>query len=179
MIERIDGLVTEQKIDGKVERLVNYVEIRKPQKGAFFRVRVGDINIHKEMGFLEDADQWGTFYIVTPQIFNGFRRDCFMANLVTAIDMQDNVFLWPLKSVKNGPGKAWSESARAVAYQAESEWLKICSASNHYYAEKLERNFKGPEWPNKNISELIQIAAKNMFINSVDHPIIKKIQGRM
>ena len=134
------------------------------------------------MAFIGDPDQWGTYFIVNSKIYKHFKKHCFVAKLVSVIDRQGGIFLWPLKVGEKGSGKAWNNSAREVARQAESEWVQLISNGNYYDSNTIDGEFTKPEepkWPNKNLYQLTQIAVKHMLVDAVDHPTIQRIRGRL
>ena len=43
------------------------------------------------------------------------------------------------------------------------------------YEERAE--LSEPEWPNLSFHEILKVAFKDHFINSLDHPVLRRLRG--
>lgn len=96
------------------------------------------------------------------------------------ISRQGMLFLWPLRHV-GADGKdntAWV-SGRDAAMRAQGKWTKISwnSQLKAYEIEHAQGNIPEPEWPAYSMKRILEIAAKDSLINTVDHPVIQGLVG--
>ena len=162
-----------------LENLIMNVQFMKPKNRQFIRTKPGDLasNIHS-YGFMEDNDFGKTTFIVSQNIFEQFKRHCFRAKLVTCIDRQGGVFLWPLRI--NKKENSWNSSAREAAFLAETKWLSKLphyNGATAYEFQQATGNLGEPNWPSNDFDDLMRIALKNYYINDQNHPVIQKLQG--
>lgn len=164
-----------------LENLLMDVRFTKPKNRQFIRTHPGDLaRNNNSYGFLEDNDFGKTTYIVSQNIFEQFRSYCFRAKLVTCIDRQGRVFLWPLKIDKNKKENSWNRSARDAALLAETNWLSKLphySGAKSYEFQKAAGNLGEPDWPSTDFDDLMRIALKNYYIHDQTHPVIQKLLG--
>jgi hypothetical protein len=38
-------------------------------------------------------------------------------------------------------------------------------------------NWPAPQWPTESLSDLLRVAFKSRFIESLDHPVLKRLRG--
>jgi hypothetical protein len=48
-----------------------------------------------------------------------------------------------------------------------------------YEVYEAVANLPEPEWPELDFQEIMEIACKDRFIKSLDHPVIKRIRGEI
>ena len=62
---------------------------------------------------------------------------------------------------------------------AQEGWVRIGAnrSLGAYEIFQATSNVSDPEWPEQPFSELIRIAFKNQFIDSIDHPVIRDLLG--
>ncbi|MCK4377772.1 MAG: hypothetical protein KAW01_00425, partial [Deltaproteobacteria bacterium] len=99
--------------NGSVE-VITQVPIRKPFKTEFVRVHRDKIFSITPVAIFEDR-QFRCTYMVAPDLVKIMNDYYSPATLITAINKQGVVFLWPLKLPKNGRDNAWFQSARETA----------------------------------------------------------------
>jgi hypothetical protein len=90
--------------------------------------------------------------------------------------------LWRIKL--QGPGQklnSWSRSAIQAAKKAETEWvrLKTDRAAGAYKAETAAGIADDPRWPDHDIAKLLEIAFRDRVIESMDHPVLKRLRGEV
>ena len=105
-----------------------------------------------------------------------------MKLLVTAVNRQNNPFLWPLgldleetRFRKNH----WNETARTAAEMAVKNWVRVAANMNlgSYEVFESQVELPEPEWPELELSEMLRIAFKDNVIESADHIVIRKLLG--
>lgn len=161
-----------------VEKILSSVLIRIPHKQWFIRVRSGQE--WRLQTLLVELDEDREMYIVHPKLASELKVDARLSIILTAISSRGNFFLWPIKLPRqDGRKNEWHSSVIKVAQQAENNWVKVYAnmSLGQYQAEKAIGDIPEPEWPKESFQEIIKIAFKDKYINSVDHPIFKRLKG--
>ena len=155
--------------------------IKKPNKTAFIRVKENDELGVYECYVLENKELDET-YLVEPELAEAILHELTAKRLYLAIDKQNNVFIWPVKLPdESGKLDHWKESAHSGAASATKQWARITAdRSLGAYAIYLATgNLKEPEWPDLSFEEILKIAFKGKVIDSIDHPVLKKLRGEI
>ena len=65
--------------------------------------------------------------------------------------------------------------------RSEKEWVRILSNQNASQYEIIiaQDNLGEPKWPDQTMDELIKEVFSNKIISSLDHPLIRQLQGRI
>ena len=161
-----------------VKKLLVQVPITKPHKGWFVRSRPGpEWRMRVAMIVLKEE---GETYVVHPNLAANLPDDVVNFDLVTAIDRQGTVFLWPLR-VPNRSHDTWANSAIAACERAETGWLRVTSnkAASAYDVYMATGKLPEPEWPTETFEKLFGLAFRDRVIDSIDHPVIQRLKGAM
>jgi hypothetical protein len=167
-----------------VKKDLTIIPIRKPKRTEWFRVRPGKEWVI-DLPLYEDDD--GETYIVGPECL-GFLNDrglIWRARIHTLIVFGSGViFLSPIGlPAPDGKINPYN-GTRSDAYQkAETEWVQISSNKplGAYDRWTPETILPEPDWPTHpgTLKEMLSIAFKGNYINEPDHPIIKRLKGRL
>jgi hypothetical protein len=165
--------------DSDVKQILSTVTIRKPNKDEFFRVHsdpnrdfcAGTIKLNNER----------EVYVVDPGVIPEVKEDVVPKSFLQCINTANVTFLWPLKLPGND-GRAldqWSRSALNAASLAKDKWLKMRSdfTASGYVAFQAKGDLPDPEWPEETFEEILEIAFRDCYIETVDHHIIRKLKG--
>ena len=102
--------------------------------------------------------------------------------LFTAIDRQGNVFLWYVKMPKeDGRSNDWHTSALVAAEEATKAWVRVQAnmSLGAYDVFQAEAKLPDPEWPEgMTFAAMLKVAFRDRFIETMDHPVVAKLQGR-
>lgn len=154
------------------------VAIRKPTKHEFIRVRPGDDWKCKVLTYKSgDAD---VLFVVAPPMLSALQQLTTPTQLHTAINQDGIVFLLPVTlPSSDGKPNSWNDTKAAAVKEAETDWVRIvANQDRRAYDINLPVNPKpDPEWPDYSFDELLKLAFKGNVIDSIDHPIVKKILG--
>ena len=163
-----------------VKKVITTVPCRKPGNQEYVRVRPGD-NWRLDTLLVEDKET-RDYYIVAPSLHQHLLQRGFSARLVLAVTRNQDPFLWLLK-LPNSDGRSmgWYDSALAAAKLAEDEWVQISAnmASGYYDVSKATGIIAEPEWPDLEFKELLRLCFKDRFIDSLDHPFLKRLRGEV
>lgn len=165
-----------------VKPLLSSIAVRKPNGQEFIRVRPGD-EWQFDAGCLTE-NSTKDIYLVHASLVDELRGDVKPTCLRTYISRGSKApRLWPIGLP--GPGgqwNSWHESAATAASLAEENWLKVTSDgnANTYRTHVAEAAFPEPQWPVElSMNDLIRLAFKDRIIDSIDHPVLRRLRGEI
>jgi hypothetical protein len=161
---------------GAKKRLTT-VPIRKPNKHEFVRVH----STMEPMVVMTLEDERETF-LGTSDIADSHPGQMVKKELVPAITRQGVLFLWPLR-VPGEYGKTdnWLASAREAAAHAVHAWVRVQSnmSLGAYEVYEAIGAIPDPVWPDLSMDEIVRIAVRGRVINTIDHPVLRKLRGEI
>jgi len=92
------------------------------------------------------------------------------------------LFIWPVKLPgPDGRQNDWHRSAAEAAEIAMNSWsrLKANMSLGAYELSTATGNLPDPEWPDLLFPEILKIAFRNHLVDQLDHPLIKRLQGKI
>ena len=158
--------------------VLSHIPVRKPNRHEFFRTRA-----ESEMWFdtvtFEDKEERETFF-VTPQMREALVGEIRPVLLVPTMTRQGVLLLWPLKLPTEGQcHNGWMETARQAAELAKTKCVRVAAdmqlGGNRIY--QAEGILSEPEWPDKPLGEILQIAFRDRIVDSEDHPVVRRLRG--
>lgn len=161
-----------------MERL-SRVPVQKPTRKDFIRVRDEQDRMCPALGYEDKEDR--AFYLIAPELVHLFGGDAIPVTLVEAINRQNVTFIWPLKVSAEGGSGTWQDSALMAADLAKTKWVRLAAdlSLGAYRIFEAQGELSEPTWLDKPFQELLEIAFKDRFINHEDHPVLKRLQGRV
>ncbi len=163
-----------------VKKALLTVPVRRPDRQTFIRVHPGP-DYRLQTAVIELKEERET-YLVAPELWPELPEEIIPKVLLTAITRQGVAFLWPIRLPDSG-GRLdeWSRSALEGASRAEDHWVKLVGnrSLGAYEVYDATGELPDPEWPDASFRELLKIAFKDRFIDSLDHSVIKRIRGEI
>jgi hypothetical protein len=158
--------------------ILSHVPIRKPNRHEFFRTR-SEPEFWFGTGIFEDKEEREVFF-VTPGMREALVGEIKPVLLVPAMTRQGVLLLWPLKLPGDGPGRSWAETARQAAELAKTKWARLVPdmGLGGYRIFMAEGSLPEPEWPDKPLDEILQIAFRDRIVDSENHPVVRRLRGR-
>jgi hypothetical protein len=162
------------------KKLLTTIPVKKPNKQSFVRV-------HKSQEFrlltaVIEIKEDNEVYLVVPALHSVLAGEIILVMLFTAIDRQGNVFLWYVKMPKeDGRANDWHASALVAAEEATKAWVRVQAnmSLGAYDVFRAEAKLPDPEWPkDMNFGAMLKVAFRDRFIETMDHPVVAKLQGR-
>ena len=123
-------------------------------------------------------------YLVTPALWPELATESTFSPraLFTAANRQGVLFLWPCR-LPGPDGKIddWSRTALAAADMARTGWVRVASnmALGAYDVFEAKGDLPEPEWPDVPFKELLRVAFKDRLIETLDHPVLRKLRGEV
>jgi hypothetical protein len=75
----------------------------------------------------------------------------------------------------------WGRSALNAAERATHCWVRVVSNKNLGAYEVYEASARliEPAWPEVPFSELLRITFRDCYIDSLDHPVLRRLRGEV
>jgi hypothetical protein len=157
-------------------KLQTVIPVRKPSKKQFVFVHPDPDYRANGMPTIED-ETTGEIYLLAANLEfpADIENKVDFLNLAAAITTEGSVFLWHYKNSTN----SWSESARIAIREASRRWVRVIpdKSSNGYILESPMVAPAAPTWPVLSFTEMIETAFGARYIDSLNHPLVKKLRG--
>jgi hypothetical protein len=166
-----------------VKRVRTNLKVRTPAKEWFVRT-------HPDQSFWMAV--WGIelketreHYVAVPGLTQDLQERGIgkLITLALAVNRQGEPFFWPLRN-HNPEDKrkadTWLTSAREAAEMAKHEWVRCVAnmAEQQYVIFTAQGELPDPEFPKDSMETLLTLAFKGSLIESMDHPIIRELEGK-
>ena len=162
-----------------VKKQVITVPVRKPGKQEFIRTHA-DPEFSLETAVIELKEEFSEIYLVDRSLWEELAGEITPLLLVSTITKQGVVFLWSLKLPGvDGRTNEWHRSALEAAKLAQTCWVRVSSNSGlgAYDLFTGPANIPEPVWPEITFDALIKVAFRDRFINTIDHPVVRRLRG--
>ena len=163
-----------------VKKLVTSVPVRKPEGQWFVRTHPEE-EYRLPTAVLEDKTDRETF-LVDPSLTGELAGEITPILLFTSINRQGVLFLWPVKLPRaDGRRNEWNRSAMEAAFLATKRWVRMTSNTTlgAYEVYEATGQLPDPEWPNLSFIKILEVAFRDKFIRSLDHPLIRRLRGQI
>src|SRR3954447_6954731 len=154
------------------------VPVRKPSKQEWFRVRPGE-GWRLPMLVVELREERET-YAVAPAMADELAAEGRLVMLYTGLSRGGALFLWPVALPgPDGKRNQWHESAHAIAERATERWVRAVAdqAAGMYQPIVAPAQLAEPTWPDIDFGKALRLAFRERFIDSVDHPVVRRLRG--
>jgi hypothetical protein len=156
--------------------------VRKPNNQDFVRTHPNPDFRLSPAALIELKDD-REVYFVPPSMVNELPGEFFVAALYLTTNRQGVLSIWPVRLPRpDGKHLEWHRSAAEAAELAQSKWVKIranMSLGAYEIYEAPNENIPAPVWPELPFDEILRIAFRNHFIDSSDHPVVKRLRGEL
>ncbi len=169
------------------KKLVTVIPCRKPKSGVeFFRIRPGP-EWEFQIYILDLKEGDDEKYLVLPPFIPELLETGKLrpVTIYMAIVWGTGVFFLsdvPLPDA-DGNDNPFNKSRRASYEKAKTRWIKIRANLDlgAYEMSEAVSQYEEPEWPEKpeTIQDAIEIAFKDRLIDSLDHPVLKRLRGEI
>lgn len=160
------------------KKILNLVPVKRPGKQEFFRVKTGDEWAFQTM-VLELKEDRET-YLVVPALYGNLEQESKPVCLYTAYTRKGDFFLIPVMLPRDGKQNSWHESLQQAINEAKISWVRAVpnQSLGGYDLVSALGAIREPALPEvSGIMELLPIAFRNRVVDSLDHPIIKRLEG--
>ena len=163
-----------------VKKALLTVPVRKPAKEWFVQVHP-DEAYRLQTAVIELKEDRET-YLVDRSLWPELATESTFSPraLFAAMNRQGVFFIWPVR-LPGADGKVdeWSRSALESAEMAQGSWVRVAAnlSLGAYELFQATASIPAPTWPDKPFNELLRIAFRDKFINSIDHAVLQKLRG--
>ena len=164
-----------------VKRKLVTLRVRKPHRQEFVRVHPDD-EFRLNTALFTQKDEPDGMYLIAPELLEELIAEIVPTLLVFAITRQKVPLLWPLRLPReDGRQDAWSGSALEAAGLAEKHWtsLRANMSMGAYDVFEAVGELPEPEWPDLTFQQAIDLAFKGHYIDSPDHPVVRRLRGEL
>ncbi len=163
------------------EKVLTSLPVRKPKRDEWIRLHP---EIHTRVYTYESRED-NSWYVVLPTVVEPMLDVVRYVQLTLAVNYGGSAFVHPVPvPTERKPHRA-HVTAFAGAEQAMREWVRISWNGGEYgiYRRQHSGAKVEPAWPAEvtNPSEMLRFAAKAggiEVIDSLDHPVVRELQGR-
>lgn len=163
-----------------VKKALITIPVRKPSKQDWIRVRDSEDWV-LQTAVLELKDERETF-LVAKELWSELPGEIVPKVIYTAINRQGVIFLWPIRLPgEDGRHDEWNRSALEAAERAKTQWVRIMAnmSLGAYEVYEAVGDMPEPIWPDITFQKVIEIAFKDRFIKSIDHPVVRRLRGEI
>lgn len=161
-----------------VKKHYTTIPVRKPGKQDFVRTHP-DSAYRLETAVLELKEERET-YLVDPLLWDELPSELTPKVLVTFINRQKVLCIWPIRLPgSDGRIDDWNASALEAADMAKDAWVRVSAnmSLGAYEISSATGDIPEPEWPELSFEEILKIAFKGRYIDSLDHPVVQRLLG--
>jgi hypothetical protein len=167
-----------------VKELLVSIACRKPRPTEYFSVDPRPEMARPAYVFIDRDEIGGETYFVLPPVRPLIAEHLRPVLLVSCVNRQGVPYLWPITlpdpGVNSGRQNRWGASALEAMEAAKSKWVKLVAGSGAYRVFVAENSsLPAPQFTDKSFLELLQIAFKDTIIADEEHPVIKRLRGRV
>ena len=161
------------------EKLLTSLPVRKPKRDEWVRIHM----TIAARAYIYEAKGDNSWYIVLPGVVEPMIDVVRFVQLCLAVNYDGSAFVWPVPvPTERKPPRAHI-TAFAAAEKAAREWIRISWGKYDYNVYRRSSAKIEPAWPTEvtNASEMLRFAAKAggiEIIDSLDHPVVRALQGR-
>jgi hypothetical protein len=162
-----------------VEKLLTVVPVRKPAKHDFVRVHPDPEFRMSPAGIIELREE-REMYLVLPHLAVELAGEFRFMTLYLAVNRQGVPFIWPVPLPEAGGRKSlWAESGHDAAGYAMKSWVRVTAnmSLGAYEIKRATTLVAEPDWPTMSFGELLKIAFRGYLIDSLDHPVVRRLRG--
>jgi hypothetical protein len=165
-------------LDQPVEELVTLVKVGRPNQQGYVRFKedfaktffVINLKEERETYLVVNKELWSL-----PYVSRELKKKSFF--LYTNRDRQYG--LWEV-ATPGGSEKfsTWSSSAMNAVRAGREKWVRIITImGSGYKAETSPGIVEQPKWPTISDEEILELAFNDRLIDSIDHPVLRKLRG--
>ncbi len=164
----------------EVKKLLLTVPVRRPSPQEFIRVHPGEDWCLQTM-ILELKEKRET-YLVDQDLWAEMAGEIVPKVLYTVMTRSGILSLWPIRLPgEDGRLDEWNRSALEAAQMAKKNWIRVSAnmGLGAYDVYQAKGDIPEPEWPETTFTEILRVAFKDRFINSLNHPVLRGLRGEI
>lgn len=169
------------------KRVVTSIPVRKPRPGIeFFRIRPEEEwHFNTYLLDLGGKGEGEGKYLLIPELYPDVieTKKLKLVTFYTGITFgSQDLFLSDIAlPASDGEDNEYNRTRRIAYNLAKEKWVKLQTDEGSYSTVLAMSNLPEPVWPEEpiNMIKALEIAFKDKLIESIDHPVLKKIRGEL
>ena len=158
------------------------VPVRKPDKSWFVRVHPDEA--YRIATCVIELKEDREMYLVARSLWPELATEATFRPklLVTAINRQGVVFIWPLNLPhQDGKCDEWTRTGLAAVDMASEGWVRVAAnmSLSAYDVYQATGQLSELDWPTLPLNDLLRIAFKGRQIDSPDHLVLRRLRGEV
>ena len=163
-----------------VKKVIVRIGVRKPGPQEFVRTRPGP-GYRLDTALIELKAERES-YLLAPALRAELGDEARPVRLYTTISRGGVLFLWPIALPgPDGRQNPWHQSAHRAAELATREWVRLRASQEageyEIHAAAAVPPLPEPEWPDLSLKDMVKLAFSETLIDSVDHPVVRRLRG--
>jgi hypothetical protein len=165
-----------------VKKALLSIPVRKPDKSWFVRVHPSEA--YRLQTSVIELKEDREMYLVAPVLWSALATEATFGPraIFPAMNRQGVLFFWQLR-LPGADGKLdeWSRTALEAANRAIKGWVRVAAnmALGAYDVFEANAQLTEPDWPDVPLKELLRVAFKDRYIDSLDHPVLRRLRGEV
>jgi hypothetical protein len=162
-------------------RLITTILTGRPPKHSFFRAHSEKGKYTLELRVVRDENDFGKEYIVAPNMDGHLWNKSYRVAVALCITMQGMLFMMTVRLADENSGRmdSFNESLLPIVEEARTQWVTLTTIGKTYVSDAPRDKFPDPEWPEITMIEALKIAFRGRVIESLEHPLAKRLLGIM
>jgi len=159
-------------------KTLSSVSVRKPHNQEYVRTHP-DHQYRLDTQVYVEKETRCTF-LVSSELRDQLEGELTNKSLILTINRHNKHFLWAIKLPDSkGNLDTWNTSAYSAAMLAQDSWVRASAnmQASEYDISTALGALPEPEWLDITMSEVLEIAFKDSFIDNLDHPAIQRLHG--
>ncbi len=169
-------------LDLGVNREIVTIPVRKPAKDEWVRVNP-DEAFTLQTGVVELKTERETYLVARPLWPLLANESTFSCRTLFSAVTRAGVFLfWPVRLPgPDGRLDSWNAAAMQAALFARTRWVRMAAnmSLGAYDVTVATARIADPVWPEKSMRDLLSIAFHDRFIDTMNHPALRRLRGEI
>ena len=173
----------DQSIDLGVTTEYTMIPIRNPKPDEFFRCMPdGDYSMDAHILSLKTENEW---YMIEPDILPEIQLESQLRvrTVYVCVTMNSTPFVTCIPQPDEmGKINPWHESGHITMEKAKQYWVRrqADKANSGYIITKaMNVELPDPKWPTMTLSEIVERAFNNFYIDDKNHPVLQRLRGEV
>lgn len=165
---------------GGVKKVLVTVPVRKPGRQDFVRVHPDD-DYKLETAVIELREE-REIYLVDKELWPALSSEITPKVLYMYMNRQGVLAIWPIRMPgEDGRIDQWNGSASQAAEKAKSQWIRVSAdmSLGAYQVYRAEGIPQEPDWPDTSFEDILATAFSGHYIDTLDHPVIRRLHGKI
>ena len=165
-----------------VKKVIVTIPVRKPSKEQWVRTHPEEA-YQLQTGVVELKEE-REVYLVEPALWPALSAESTFSPrlLLTTMTRQGVLFLWPIRLPDtSGKVDSWNRSALDAAQLAMKHWVRVVAnmSLGGYDVNESSVELPEPEWPDLSFRDILEIAFKDYVIETLEHPVLRRLRGEL